>query len=83
MTQSILQVDAFADKPFIGNPAGVCILDKAADETWMQNVAMELNLSENRLLVSCRNRIQSPLVYTFNRSQTVRPCYFRFGLCPV
>ena len=45
------QVDSFTDKPFSGNPAGVCILEKAADETWMQNVAREMNLSETAFLV--------------------------------
>lgn len=47
---TIYQVDSFTDKPFTGNPAGVCILDKAADETWMQNVAMEMNLAETAFL---------------------------------
>ena len=41
-----LQVDAFTDRPFAGNPAAVCLLDAPADETWMQNVAAEMNLSE-------------------------------------
>ncbi|MFT5204061.1 MAG: PhzF family phenazine biosynthesis protein [Candidatus Aldehydirespiratoraceae bacterium] len=39
-------VDAFTDQPFSGNPAAVCVLDGPADETWMQQVAMEMNLSE-------------------------------------
>ena len=47
---TIYQVDSFTDKPFTGNPAGVCILDKAADETWMQNIAMEMNLAETAFL---------------------------------
>ena len=42
----IYQVDAFTAKPFKGNPAGVCILKSAADDEWMQNIAMEMNLSE-------------------------------------
>ena len=46
----IFQVDAFNNKPFSGNPAGVCILEKPADESWMQNVAMEMNLSETAFL---------------------------------
>lgn len=46
----IFQVDAFTDKAFSGNPAGVCILEKPADESWMQNVAMEMNLSETAFL---------------------------------
>lgn len=39
-------VDAFADRPFAGNPAAVCLLTAAADPSWMQSVAMEMNLSE-------------------------------------
>lgn len=46
----IYQVDAFADRAFSGNPAGVCILQEAADEQWMQNVAMEMNLPETAFL---------------------------------
>ena len=40
------QVDAFAERPFTGNPAAVCLLDSALDETFMQSVAAEMNLSE-------------------------------------
>jgi PhzF family phenazine biosynthesis protein len=38
-------VDAFTDRPFAGNPAGVCLLQKRSwpDEDWMQRVAAELN----------------------------------------
>jgi PhzF family phenazine biosynthesis protein len=39
-------VDAFADRPFTGNPAAVCPLSEPADPDWMQRVAMEMNLSE-------------------------------------
>lgn len=46
----IYQVDAFADKIFKGNPAGVCILNGAATEQWMQDIAMEMNLSETAFL---------------------------------
>jgi PhzF family phenazine biosynthesis protein len=45
-TNIIYQVDAFTDKAFNGNPAGVCILDHEPDSGWMQNIAMEMNLSE-------------------------------------
>jgi PhzF family phenazine biosynthesis protein len=44
--RTIYQVDAFTSKPFKGNPAGVCILEKAMPDEWMQNIAMEMNLSE-------------------------------------
>ena len=39
-------IDAFAEQPFQGNPAAVCLLDEPADEKWMQLVAREMNLSE-------------------------------------
>lgn len=41
-------VDAFTDRPFAGNPAGVLLLDAPAfpADAWMQQVAAELNLSE-------------------------------------
>ncbi|MEV5711097.1 PhzF family phenazine biosynthesis protein [Actinoallomurus sp. NPDC052274] len=39
-------VDAFTDRPFAGNPAGVCPQTDPADAGWMQRVAAELNLSE-------------------------------------
>jgi len=44
--KTIFQVDAFTAEPFKGNPAGVCILDTEPAPTWMQNIAMEMNLSE-------------------------------------
>ncbi|MFD8642386.1 PhzF family phenazine biosynthesis protein [Streptomyces zaomyceticus] len=39
-------VDAFTDRPFSGNPAGVLLLDSFPDDTWLQKVAAEVNLSE-------------------------------------
>lgn len=35
-------VDAFADRPFTGNAAAVCLLDGPADPGWMQALAGEL-----------------------------------------
>src|SRR4051812_16535590 len=46
MEHFITQIDAFTDTPFTGNPAAVCVLDSPADSQWMQNVALEMNLSE-------------------------------------
>ncbi|HET8713094.1 MAG TPA: PhzF family phenazine biosynthesis protein [Gemmatimonadales bacterium] len=51
MTLHITQVDSFTSRPFAGNPAGVCILPKAADESWMLKVASEMNLAETAFLV--------------------------------
>jgi len=50
MSIKIYQVDAFTDTPFAGNPAGVCILSKPAEQSWMMNVAREMNLSETAFL---------------------------------
>lgn len=44
--QVIYQVDAFTNEIFRGNPAGVCIMKEKPDDVWMQNIAMEMNLSE-------------------------------------
>ncbi|NET39747.1 MAG: PhzF family phenazine biosynthesis protein, partial [Cyanothece sp. SIO1E1] len=51
MTQTIIQVDAFAHTPFSGNPAAICVLSAAEDEGWMQKVAQEMNLSETAFLL--------------------------------
>ncbi len=46
----ITQVDAFAAKPFAGNPAAVCVLPEQREAAWMQSVAREMNLSETAFL---------------------------------
>lgn len=51
MTIPFFQVDAFVtDKPFSGNPAGVCVLPGPADEAWMQHLAREINQAETAFL---------------------------------
>jgi len=50
MGLAIVQVDAFTDTPFAGNPSAVCLLPEARDEGWMQDVAREMNLSETAFL---------------------------------
>ncbi|MEW5351775.1 PhzF family phenazine biosynthesis protein [Streptomyces sp. 16-176A] len=39
-------VDAFTDRPFAGNPAGVLLLDAFPEDDWLQNVALEVNHAE-------------------------------------
>ncbi|MFI9757537.1 PhzF family phenazine biosynthesis protein [Streptomyces sp. NPDC051963] len=39
-------VDAFTDRPFAGNPAGVLLLDAFPDDAWLQQVTMEVNHAE-------------------------------------
>jgi PhzF family phenazine biosynthesis protein len=51
MTIPLSQVDAFADAPFTGNPAAVCLLPEPREPAWMAAVAREMNLSETAFLV--------------------------------
>ncbi|MEV5430737.1 PhzF family phenazine biosynthesis protein [Streptomyces sp. NPDC052701] len=39
-------VDAFTDRPFSGNPAGVLLLDAFPDDDWLRDVALEVNHAE-------------------------------------
>ena len=47
----IVQVDAFTNRPFAGNPAAVCVLKESKPDQWLRNVAREMNLSETAFLV--------------------------------
>lgn len=47
----IFTVDAFTDKPFTGNPAGVCILEKQYPDELLQKIAKEINYSETAFLL--------------------------------
>src|SRR5436309_11622098 len=54
MALPVIQVDAFTDRPFAGNPAAVCVLPEAGawrDERWMQQVAREMSLSETAFVL--------------------------------
>ena len=44
-------VDAFSDKLFGGNQAGVCVLEHLVSAKLMQNIAIEYNFSETAFLV--------------------------------
>ncbi len=50
MAIPIFQVDSFTEKPFAGNPAGVCLLSAPKEASWMQHVAAEMNLSETAFI---------------------------------
>lgn len=50
MRRPIYQVDAFTDTAFEGNPAAVCLLATDRSDTWKQDVAAEMNLSETAFL---------------------------------
>ena len=44
-------VDAFTDKVFHGNQAGVCLLEKELPDELMQSIAAENNLSETAFVI--------------------------------
>jgi PhzF family phenazine biosynthesis protein len=52
MPLRIVQVDAFTNRPFAGNPAAVCVLPEAKPEQWLRDVAREMNLSETAFLTA-------------------------------
>jgi PhzF family phenazine biosynthesis protein len=49
------QIDAFADRPFTGNPAAVIPLDAWLDDAVLQAIAEENNLSETAFIVPDAN----------------------------
>jgi predicted PhzF superfamily epimerase YddE/YHI9 len=51
MSLTIIQVDAFTSEPFKGNPAAVCVLPEERNDSWMQDVAREMNLAETAFLL--------------------------------
>lgn len=56
-------VDSFTDKPFKGNPAGVCILRNELSDTIMQSIAKELGLSETAFVNSLTGQNKYPIRY--------------------
>lgn len=50
MRLPIVQVDAFTERPFEGNPAAVCVVAQELPERVMQQIAAEMNLSETAFL---------------------------------
>lgn len=51
MKQTLYQIDAFTDSTFGGNPAAVCILNEWLEDSLMQKIALENNLSETAFAV--------------------------------
>ncbi len=52
MRITLYHVDAFAARPFAGNPAAVCPLNRWLDDDFLLKVAAENNLSETAFFVS-------------------------------
>lgn len=55
MTVEYYIIDAFADRVFQGNPAGVCLLERELPPEVMQSIAAENNLSETAFLLKERD----------------------------
>jgi len=51
MNIPFFQVDAFTDRLFGGNPAGICPLEQWLEDEVMQKIAMENNLSESAFFI--------------------------------
>lgn len=56
--KTIYQVDAFTEVPFKGNPAGVMLVDEHFSAERMQQLAMEMNLSETAFIISNGNEFR-------------------------
>ncbi len=67
------QVDAFTDRLFGGNPAGVCPLSEWLPAETMQKIAQENNQAETAFYVRGESRHAHPLVHPGGRSGPLRP----------
>ncbi len=66
------QVDSFTDQPFTGNPAAVFILDEEIPDNLMQNIAIEMNLSETAFILLRDD--QNPLLRWFTSKFEIDLC---------
>lgn len=51
-------IDAFTDRAFAGNPAGVCLLEEPRPDDWLQAVAREMNQAETAFLLRADREYQ-------------------------
>lgn len=56
-------VDSFTDKPFKGNPAGVCVLNQMLLDEKMQLIAKELGLSETAFITQIAGQSRYSIRY--------------------
>ncbi|MCB9979594.1 MAG: PhzF family phenazine biosynthesis protein [Rhodospirillales bacterium] len=66
------QVDAFTKEPFKGNPAAVFVLEDALTDSLMQNIAIEMNLSETAFILLRKG--QTPLLRWFTPTFEIDLC---------
>jgi PhzF family phenazine biosynthesis protein len=70
----IFTVDTFTNKPFTGNQAGVCILDKEIDDGLMLQIAKELNYSETAFALPLKENINKFNLRWFTPKQEIDLC---------
>jgi PhzF family phenazine biosynthesis protein len=58
MQMPLYQIDAFAGRPFEGNPAAVCPLENWPEDGLLQSIAAENNLSETAFFVRRGSRFE-------------------------
>ena len=66
-------VDSFTDKPFKGNPAGVCILKSKLQDQQMLSIAKELGLSETAF-VTKTDLLNTYNIPFFSPKMEIPPC---------
>ncbi|MBX2859987.1 MAG: PhzF family phenazine biosynthesis protein [Vampirovibrio sp.] len=66
------QVDAFTNQPFQGNPAAIFILEEPISDEIMQNIAVEMNLSETAFILQRPD--QNPLLRWFTPMVEIDLC---------
>lgn len=57
----LYHVDAFSKKPFAGNPAAVCLLEETVEDSVLQSIAGEMNLSETAFLLERKSVVKECL----------------------
>jgi trans-2,3-dihydro-3-hydroxyanthranilate isomerase len=67
-------VDAFAETPFTGNPAGVVLDADRLDERQMQAIAREVNASETAFISGANDLHQPPRLRWFTPAAEVKFC---------
>ncbi len=80
MKYPIYQVDAFTDRAFAGNPAGVMPLKSWLPDQVLQSIAAEMNLAETAFFVPQGRRLSPALVHADGRDQVVRSRHLGLGL---
>ena len=67
-------IDAFADQPYMGNPAGVLLDADGLDERQMQLIAREINASETAFVANTNSLHEPPRLRWFSPTTEVGFC---------